>query len=204
MPELGLTRGGVFASLPGLSHWKVRNNEEDISAKRTQAPQEARVSRAHEHDQRPQGTCAPPQEGSLAPDSFIRAALVNERPTPAVTDTRFSADRRLLQKRDFERVLREGRKQVRPSLVVYCHPRPDTGPTRLGLTVSRRVGKAHTRNLIKRRLREAFRLAQPRLHGGFDIIAIARHNAGATDYHELRKQLKSALGRLGVVQERNE
>jgi ribonuclease P protein component len=48
----------------------------------------------------------------------------------------------------------------------------DLGHPRLGLSVSRRVGKAHRRNRIKRLLREAFRLEQHNLVGSLDLIIV--------------------------------
>ena len=50
--------------------------------------------------------------------------------------------------------------------------------TRLGLTVSRKVGKAVVRNRVKRLLREFFRLHAVLLPHHADIVTIAKKNTG--------------------------
>ena len=61
--------------------------------------------------------------------------------------------------REFERVM-QARTSAADGLVRMYGAANDLGHPRLGLTVSRRVGGAATRNRWKRVLREAFRLAQ--------------------------------------------
>jgi ribonuclease P protein component len=63
----------------------------------------------------------------------------------------------------------------------------DLPHSRLGLSVPRRVGGAVTRNGIKRRLREAFRLRQHELPGGYDwVVAVRPHETLTTQgYAEL-------------------
>jgi ribonuclease P protein component len=75
---------------------------------------------------------------------------------------------------DFRRV-RElgGRGWPSPLLVVYVAPN-DLGWTRLGITVSGRVGKAVVRNRVRRRLREALRVRLDRLRSGVDVVVVAR------------------------------
>ena len=62
--------------------------------------------------------------------------------------------------------------------VVLVRPTAMEGhPSRLGVTVSRKVGNAVVRNRVKRRIREWFRRDGPRLVAGRDVVVIARSAA---------------------------
>src|SRR5579864_1399772 len=82
-------------------------------------------------------------------------------------------EHRLRLSSDFARVRREGRAWSHPWLVVTAAPNGGT-VSRVGFTVSKRVGKAHVRNLVRRRLREAMRPCLPELAPGFDVVIISR------------------------------
>ena len=70
------------------------------------------------------------------------------------------------------------RKNVGP-IGVFAKPN-GLKQSRLGLSVPRRVGTAVARNRIKRLLREAFRLNQHELPGGYDIVVTVRPHVPAT------------------------
>ena len=79
------------------------------------------------------------------------------------------AQRRLSNKADFERLLREGIRHRR-SGYTFCIARRASGPARLGFLVTRRhAAEATVRNRIKRCIREAFRLEQSGL-GAMDVL----------------------------------
>jgi ribonuclease P protein component len=87
---------------------------------------------------------------------------------------------RLSRSADFERVFRNGRSQANREFVLHVFPRADDpGPSRLGLSVSRKVGGAVERNRVKRLLREAFALESSRLPPGTDAVVVARADAKA-------------------------
>ncbi len=74
--------------------------------------------------------------------------------------------------------------------------------SRYGLSVSKRVGKAVTRNRVKRLLREILRLTP--LEPGWDIIFIARPLAATTKYAELKKSVENLLSRAQLLAENYE
>lgn len=87
-------------------------------------------------------------------------------------DARFPRSLRLPGRRDFRRVFDGGRSRSDGNLIVYARPREEGGPTRIGLVVGRKFGPAVLRNAWKRRFRETFRLARPRLPEGHDLVVL--------------------------------
>ena len=92
----------------------------------------------------------------------------------------FTRADRILKHSDFLRISRYGRKLTnRYFVVIFCPGRFKR--TRLGITVSKKVGHAVERNRIKRIFREYFRLNRHKITGFWDINIIARkETAGLT------------------------
>lgn len=70
--------------------------------------------------------------------------------------------------------------------------------SRYGFSVSHRVGKAVTRNRVKRLLREILRLTP--LEPGWDIIFIARPAAASADYANLKKTVVGLLTQARLLE----
>ena len=69
-------------------------------------------------------------------------------------------------------------------LVLYA--RKNKGDTnRVGITVSKKLGKAHIRNRMRRRLREVYRLNEDKFLTGWDIVVVARTKAVFADFEAL-------------------
>jgi ribonuclease P protein component len=102
--------------------------------------------------------------------------------------------RRILRSSEYERIWREGRRYQTTHFVVIVNP-GDTY-SRLGLTVSRKVGNAVCRNQLKRWVRELFRLNYKTFGQIVDISIIAKRNAGDLTHLQLDRELLTVFARL--------
>ena len=95
----------------------------------------------------------------------------------------FPKEVRLRRRSEFLRVQDKGQKLTADCLLCLVLPngRAD-GLTRLGLTVSTKVGPSVVRNRIRRRLRELFRVRRASLPRGLDMVFIARSSANGADW----------------------
>ena len=107
---------------------------------------------------------------------------------------------RLSRSAEFERVYRQGRSVGNRFLVLYSFPRSSAGEpadgTRLGVSVSRKVGGAVDRNKVKRLLREAFWQSEERVPAGHDFVVVARSEAAEFADREGLAGIKSELDEL--------
>lgn len=92
---------------------------------------------------------------------------------------------------EFRRVYQRGKSTANRNLVLYYLPNNMT-ELRVGITVSKKVGKSVVRNLVKRRIRESLREMEPLLPQGYDLVWIARASCQEADY----KTIKSAVKHL--------
>ena len=105
-------------------------------------------------------------------------------------------DRRLKKTADFQAVQREGRSWANPLIVLRARPN-GMETTRVGFSVSRRVGNAVVRNRVKRRFREQVR--QTPVQEGWDMVFIARAPAAQRDSRQLREAVEDLFRRAGVM-----
>ncbi len=125
------------------------------------------------------------------------ASIPADEQTPPTLRLRFGKQHRLSGAKAFNAVHRQGVRKPRGPIIVIGLPN-DLPHCRLGLSVSRRVGNAVHRNRIKRRLREAFRLIQPTMPAGYDLVIIVKPHA-PKPMQEYRDLLASAWAAIDTT-----
>ena len=100
---------------------------------------------------------------------------------------------------DFRKVYQRGKSLADRNLVIYTM-KNKSDKSRIGISISKKVGKAHERNRIRRCIKEAYRLnLDDKVLGGYDLVFIARINAADKDYRELEKSLKYICKKANII-----
>ena len=112
---------------------------------------------------------------------------------------------------EFARVYKRGVYTSGRCLVLHAFPRtsyirrgrrpvsPDVN--RLGVTSSRKIRGAVKRNRVKRLLRENYRLLEPELRGGYDLILMMKPIDPLPDYLQVKKEMRSLFKRAGLFKQ---
>ncbi len=146
----------------------------------------------------PRRIAPPPAKGAEAVGSVVSADENREDGLKAAGAHAFPRDERLTRRAEFLRIYREGEKHVGRAFVLYALHCPGQG-RKIGFTVSRKVGKAVTRNRVKRVMREVYRRHRPELAQGVHIVAVARPAAARLSYQEAWAALHSLLRQGGLI-----
>jgi len=110
-------------------------------------------------------------------------------------DESFPKALRLTRRAQFLEVQGKGAKVTVEPLLALALPNT-VGFTRLGLTVSTKVGNAVIRARIRRRLRELFRKRRHELPAGVDLVLIARGSAATADFQRLSRSFDGLVAKL--------
>lgn len=113
-----------------------------------------------------------------------------------ILDQRLRRSERLTKRSDYQRVYARRCSVSDQWFKVYGVPN-ELDRSRVGLSVSRRVGNAVKRQLVRRRIREAFRRNKAKLTRGWDVIVVAQ--PGAADRTcDVESSLPALLHRLNA------
>lgn len=116
-------------------------------------------------------------------------------PLGRASDRSLSRDDRLRKRAEYREAQRSRHRVHTRSFLIVLSPRDDER-TRLGITVTKKVGNAVRRNRIKRCVREAFRQNRALFPSGFDYVFIAKQRAHVEGTAQIVTELEAAAGAL--------
>jgi ribonuclease P protein component len=113
---------------------------------------------------------------------------------------------RLKRRQDFQAVYQQGDRYSSPHLILRALPPSQAtepsqrSPCQLGISISQKVSKkAVTRNLIKRRIRAAFRELLPHLSPGWKLVIVVRSQAVECNYEHFLRELKQLFVKAEII-----
>lgn len=110
---------------------------------------------------------------------------------------------RVKKEKDFNAIFQEGKSVANRKFVVYRLENSEQH-FRVGLSVSKKLGNAVTRNQIKRRIRHVLITHKDQIIENLDFVVIARKGVEEMNYTEIEKNLLHVLRLANIYQEGNE
>lgn len=106
---------------------------------------------------------------------------------------------RLRDSEDFQRAIEQGKSVANRQVVIYFLPNEEQDDIRVGISVSKKLGKAVVRNRVKRLLRESIRSFLPFIHRKGDLIIIARQPLAEMNFDEVSASLSHCLKKAKLL-----
>ena len=89
---------------------------------------------------------------------------------------------------EFQKVYKGGKSRGNRDLVMYVL-KDQSGPSRYGFSVSKKVGNSVVRHRVKRLMKEAFRTSEDMFNSGLDIVFVAKKSAAEMTFDDAKKSL---------------
>ena len=99
------------------------------------------------------------------------------------------------ESRVFDEVIETGKKVKNYNFVIFYKEKKDS-PTKYGITVPKKVGKAHIRNMLKRKVRAIIRNYNKNYEKNYNCIIIIRNSCLSLSYQELETSLQYLLDKI--------
>lgn len=107
------------------------------------------------------------------------------------------SENRLRKRKEFAYLYNNGSAKHTANLTLVYLPTKHRA-LKIGFSVAKKIGKAHTRNLIKRRLRAIVRDIIPTLPDDYNVVIIARTGVETLTFSQLKSQTKQLFDKSGL------
>jgi ribonuclease P protein component len=118
---------------------------------------------------------------------------------PGRTRFRFSRASRLSRAAEFRLVKASGKSWTGQHLVLAILTQGNKAAPRIGIITTKRIGSAVSRNQVRRRIREIFRLNQHRIRKGLWLVVIARASSTRATFAELERDWLRLIERATIL-----
>ena len=108
-------------------------------------------------------------------------------------------EKRIKDNKEFQQVFQRGKSMANRQFVIYILEKNDQDTFRIGLSVSKKVGNAVTRNRIKRYVRQSFHELEDQIARPVDFVIIARHQTATMSMEEVKSSLIHVLKKLKML-----
>lgn len=105
------------------------------------------------------------------------------------------------QRADFQAVRERGKSASGRYLVLAALPKAEQDHWRYAIITTKKAGKAHERNHVRRLIRAALVEDGASLQVGYDLVFIARWRAKEASFEEIRREIASVTRRLSLLKE---
>jgi ribonuclease P protein component len=162
--------------------------EKDISTKQYLKKENPRIQASNEHQKRTADPEKKARQGKKAADRLIRERL----------GLTFPRSVRVRSRADYLKIQRSGRKAGGRYLIILSMDN-NLPATRFGITVSRKIGNAVSRNRVRRRIRELQRINRNSIVPGKDIVVIATREASGATFESMKIEYNDLIRKAGLT-----
>ena len=103
----------------------------------------------------------------------------------------------LKSNREFQIVYKRGKSLGNKHIVMFML-KNGNNINCLGISASKKIGKAVVRNKIRRRLKEAYKMLEPEVSEGYDIVILPRAGIVEASFLEVKSSIKHLLRKHGI------
>jgi len=181
------------------------SDEAHVSTEQSAPSQDARVPSADEHEIGPRSLATATAKRTVSAHAGallrLRGKVLSVKKLPAhqgsenMPDERFRKSERLHKRRDFLKVYAEGKRYNLPLFIIFARA-SEQPVSRLGITVSRKIGKAVRRNRAKRLIREVFRKNKGRFPFPLDLVVNVKEAIREADYWAVEAEFLRFIERV--------